>query len=528
MNTRERTLAILLIGMIVLIAGGVVGYMAVWSPLQQANQQLAKTADEIKELEANKTNLLIQQYEYENKTRQKSLPADRNVSQPQYGNLIDHMLRQAKFTAPVITSRGFNDKSNVPMLAGKKPAYAMLDFDVQVKGDLLHLVDFLYNFYRQPLLHQIKNVIILKPSSSGGSAAAGSRDLTITLSIQALVLDRAEDRRTLLAAVPSMVALGGGAVAIGINIRSVDSGQGSPFTAPGVLARGEDGGRYTKTSAQAEYQKIAGKNIFFDPIKPSQEKPPSVAADPSPYLELVEVSHSNGMSKAMICDRLNKQDYEIQIDSKGSVIVTHYWYDYQRNAEGLAVEEFRKYYPRTKTLNIGDERTGNVHKFLVRRILENELVLEAYDPTRDKVEKEIKAADAFVLGAAASTLTKIMPAKVKVWRVGHFLASVDPKRGAAEGGNLDAKRASVEVTSAKSVREIMTRPLEFANEGNGLISFASDEGQFPTDEQATGGKKMKVDGAAGVAGAADPGAAVAPGRPQGKNKTGKKGKGKGN
>src|SRR5271166_3127184 len=163
MNTRERTLAILLIGMIVLVAGGVVGYMAVWGPLQQTNQQLAKVADEIKELDGNKTTLLIQQYEFENKTRQKSLPANRDVSQAQYLILIDHMLRQANFKAPVIGFKGFNDKSNVPMLAGKKPVYTMLDYDVQVKGDLLHLVDFLYNFYRQPLLHQIKNIIILKP-----------------------------------------------------------------------------------------------------------------------------------------------------------------------------------------------------------------------------------------------------------------------------------------------------------------------------------------------------------------------------
>jgi hypothetical protein len=76
------------------------------------------------------------------------------------------------------------------------------------------------------------------------------------------------------------------------------------------------------------------------------------------------------------------------------------------------------------------------------------------------------------------------------------------------------------------VREYLTRPLEFINEGNGIISLTSDDGEFPPEQNQFPGRKTpgaaKTDGAA--VGVPDPNQPVPP---VGKNRKGKKG-GKGN
>jgi hypothetical protein len=540
MNTRERTLAILLIGTIVSVAGGFAGYLLVWDPLNQANDQLKKVATEIKDLQDNKDLVLAQQNDYETKTRKKSLPADTNLSMREYTNLIEHMLRQAKFAPAAISvsHKQPNDKSNVPLLSGKKAAYTMLDFDVIVKGDLVQLVEFLYNFYRQPLLHQIKTLTILKASARNGDTS-NSRDLNINLSIEALVLDQAEDRKTLMATVPSLVALGGGAGAMGINLRNVDSGLGSPFTVAGVLARGED--KYTQTSALSEYKRIAGKNIFFDPLierQPSGPRPMN-EIDSGPYLKLIEITHSNGVSKATINDRLRNELYEVNIDSRNAVVVNHFWFDHVLNSEGVASETVRKKYQASQILVLGNEKTGTERKYSVRRILEHELVLEPFDLDRDaKRDKLVKGPDALILGGAAVSIVTPMPPKILVWRVGQFFSFIEVKRGApASPANADPIYASIEIpslkanlkytvdgkelTAAAAIRDYLTRPIGFTNEGNGIVELTSDADQPPDPNDPGPKKAVGKRGGDPAAGAGAAGAGVPPNNPR------KKGKGKG-
>ena len=43
------------------------------------------------------------------------------------------MLRDAKLEVQRLGRKPPNNKSNVPLLPGKKPAYTMLDFDVQAQ-----------------------------------------------------------------------------------------------------------------------------------------------------------------------------------------------------------------------------------------------------------------------------------------------------------------------------------------------------------------------------------------------------------
>jgi RNA polymerase sigma factor (sigma-70 family) len=263
-------------------------------------------------------------------------------------------------------------------------------------------------------------------------ATCGSPSASIAVIAQGVSMSRFSLKSKVLLAV---VVLIGGVTSVGVYY-SMREEPAVPAT--GSLAKKSDAEQIQQIDARAQ------------------------APDRAPYLELVEVSHRKGQSKAMIWDRMSKEDYQILIDSKGTVVVTHYYYTYERNAGGLATEEFRKSYPRTQTLNIGEGGAANLRRFVVRRILENELVLEPYDANRAKA---IKGPDALVLGAAAAAL--IMPDRVQVWRVGQFLTNPDPKR------------ASTEVTSPNAIRELLMRPLAFVNEGNGTIASAPEESTLP-------------------------------------------------
>src|SRR5206468_2872093 len=114
-----------------------------------------------------------------------------NLAKREYSRLLNSLLRKAYFnvTEMKVGAREKNT-TNVPTIVGKTPAYTKLEFNVEVKGDLISLVDFLYEFYRQPLLHQITKLTVLKPGGERGR----SGDLDITMLIQAIVLDKAENR----------------------------------------------------------------------------------------------------------------------------------------------------------------------------------------------------------------------------------------------------------------------------------------------------------------------------------------------
>jgi hypothetical protein len=450
MSSREKFLAIILIVAMVAVAGGFLGYQLVYKPVTASAKDAAKLQDEVDELELKKTALETDQFNYETRTRKKSLPQDVTVAQREYERLIDRMLRQAKFTGPIITPRPPDTKTDVPQLAGKKPAFTKLDFEVQVKGELLSLVDFLYTFYRQPLLQQVRKITINKPTRSRGETS--NRELEFTFTIEALVLDRADDRRVLLAPPPGATIGASAAGATAFAVASVESGLGSPFLPTNVLARAPAGA--TLASAQKEYRRIADKNIFFDPPRPpepkkvvvekKEEEPMEVVQkepDLGPYLHLTRISHADGRSTALIFDRMKKEDYEIETNAKGEAKVTRYYYQRIDEPNG-AVGEIRRKFSENPILQFGSEESGNLRQYKVARCLENELVLEPVDPARDRA---LKGAIPAALGGVA--ISSVLPKKLYVWRVGQFLVNDDPRR------------AMRELTYNWEKREYLRRPL---------------------------------------------------------------------
>src|SRR5262249_24765036 len=139
------------------------------------------------------------------------------------------MLKMSDFAVDKTTviPKPLENRSAVP--ASKRPPYTRLSFEIVAHGDLISIVDFLDRFYRLPLLHRIRNLRITRPLTVAPGQMQLELDFTVT--VEALIVDGAEKRDTLL---PKGVT---------VPPRSV------------------------RTSSQ--YASIAGRDIFFGPPAPS-------------------------------------------------------------------------------------------------------------------------------------------------------------------------------------------------------------------------------------------------------------------
>src|SRR5262249_17145220 len=115
-------------------------------------------------------------------------------------NLLAEIMRNSGFQAggsiPIITPKT-PTTTNVPTIPGKGPIYTKLAFAVQAHGTLRNLVDMMTRFYKASLLHQIKNLSIVRSSTSGAEQLQQG-ELDINFTIEALVLSNAEKRKQLL------------------------------------------------------------------------------------------------------------------------------------------------------------------------------------------------------------------------------------------------------------------------------------------------------------------------------------------
>jgi hypothetical protein len=188
------------------------------------------------------------------------------------------------------------DAKNVPTLATKKPIYTRLLFTVQLKGDLASLVDFMDRFYKVRLLHQIRNLTIKKPlgadfraaAANGGAAPAPTTDLDVDMTIEALVLDNAEKRTTLL---PE-----------------------KPVETPSLLAR-----------TDAQYAMIPGKNVFFGPVSTrdlTNEDSSTRYVDASPWIRLTGITSGEYGLEASLWDWSHNWEYLISPRHTGGFDVT--------------------------------------------------------------------------------------------------------------------------------------------------------------------------------------------------------------
>jgi hypothetical protein len=294
------------------------------------------------------------------------------------------------------------------MLAPKKPSYTKLTWDVSAKGDLYHLVDFLRLFYSQPLLHTIKSMTVQRPSDARARAA---RELDVTLKVEALVLDNAPARPTLLPIHREMALLTGPAAYMGLNLAAVQSGRGSPVPPAGVLAE-----------QPREYLSIAGKNVFFGPLKEPRPKGPQTDEDISPFFVLTSiVGHDDGTIEAMFRDALHNYDYTIFQSAKGVITIKGEW---EVNGKKKTIAGYDEKKP-SQNLFYGSSEYQNLRVWRVRRVTTSEVILEMADSSFE--DEKPKPPGLAYLGGAAGVIVDVPEGKLYRVSVGQCLQTDPPE-----------------------------------------------------------------------------------------------------
>ena len=422
MTTRERRLAVAVSAVLGVAAVGFIGYQFVLGPLLTKNRQIRDKVDEIDKLTAEIDDIQLKKRKYEAQ-RQQSLPNDptqgAGVSRHEYGTLLEHMCRRAELNSLKITANDPDSKS-APLVGPKKPAYTKLSWSVQAKGDLYHVVDFLRLFYSQPLLHTVKSMTLQRPSES---RARNARELDVNFKIEALVLDNAPVRPTLLPIHREVAFLSGIAAHAGFNTALVHAGKAHPAPPPGVLS--ED---------KREYLAIAGKNVFFG-NPPVIKAPVRYDEDFSPFIVLTSiVVRDSGEIEAAFRDKLNNYDYTITQSPKGVIAVKGEWEVRGTKKLIFGYDEKRP----GPTLFYGSSRGGNLRTWRVRRLTASEVIMEMTDQPDDEEERPKPPAVGFLAGGAG-VVTDVPEGKMYSVAVGQCLATEPPEDETARTNPMPTK-----------------------------------------------------------------------------------------
>ncbi|MDB5307518.1 MAG: hypothetical protein JWO38_1720 [Gemmataceae bacterium] len=260
MSSRERTLAVLLIGLILLGVGGVGGYMLVYEPVQRKWAEAAKLEEEVADLDG-KLAQAGKDVPRLADARRRSLPPDQTLSRREYGEMMSRLLLRANVPLGFRVTERSPDAAGVPLLAAKKPAYTRVVYEIAFeKADMWAVHDFLAAYYKLNLLHQITALEIKTDTAQTGTqrkAAPDRKDLSVKVTTEAIVLDGAEPRRTLLP-VPTAFAAAGGFAGYHALALTPEAGRGlTPVQLAPVLS-----------PARRDSTLIVQNDIFHGPLPP--------------------------------------------------------------------------------------------------------------------------------------------------------------------------------------------------------------------------------------------------------------------
>jgi hypothetical protein len=326
MTVRERFLAIVVLGFIVLAGAGLMISQFIWSPIRNRNHRISEIKSEIEERRDKIAQIQALKPKFEG-WRQISLPADLGFARLEYEKHLRELLLHSGFegnSTTVIPSRGADPKSN-PTLPGKKePIYTRMNFTVAADGELADLVDFLERFYRTPLLHEIKRLDIRRPLTAlidTGPQRQNANILHIEMNVEALVLAGADKRKQLLPAVDWNLA--------GVDVLTslCSSPTGLIMLLSGIGPTGPLGPPILAAPVR-QYGSIAAKDIFFGPTVVEQV---AEKVDATEHVYLTDITHTGTKAEAFLYDRYNNSKTRLRAsagfdafrirDSKGETLV---------------------------------------------------------------------------------------------------------------------------------------------------------------------------------------------------------------
>ncbi len=413
MTTKERNLAYILGGVLVLVLAGVVGYMFIWSPYQSASDQIAKRHLEFLDLDEKAEKIKLDKRLFE-LARQQSLPADTKMSRGQYATFLETLGRKADIAPAAMKVVSADPDARSGLIPGtKKNAYTKLAYTITLRADLYRITDLLRHFYEQPLLHSIKSINVQKPSDAKAQAA---KELDVTLSIEALVLDGAPDRPTLLPVSQAVGLMSGAAVQTAYNWSAVTSGTGAPVPVRGVLA-----------DQKREYLTIAGKDPFYGPPRKVQTFDPVTPPDDdsTPFMQLVSlVSYpDDGKIEARVGDPLTYHTFTaVQNMTSGAITVLG---EYTIGGKKKTLPGYSSSKEKmSRDLVYGTEEGKNRRAWRIRRLTETEVILEKLDLSAD-FETKPKATPAALFGGGPGVFVGVPEGKVYRLTIGQTL--VEPR-----------------------------------------------------------------------------------------------------
>jgi hypothetical protein len=419
MTPKERMTFIGLLIFITLFGGGFVAYIFFLQPIQEADQQIANMEGDVQKLEDKLSDIEFGMARYEI-LRKMSLPMTKddnpfNFAQSEYSVLLDRMLRQSSFVPETIKIKPLAPESrNSPNVEPKKPAYHRLPFKVEVTGDLLSWIEFMELFYKQPLLHQIRDFDVAPKGGSSGRRG-NTNELSIKMTIDALVLDKADNRYTLDPVPNAFPLLGGGGMSFAAGTYGNQLGKGSPYpfdkyllllgkNAPLLIEQMFPGNRV--------YAAITGKNFFFGPPPEKKEEVKTKPKEPdlAPYIKLVSLAEAPGKLTATFFDIYNKYDYVITQKSDGTISAESFWY----------TNDKKKSFWKGKYLTYGDVETGNFKQYRIVKITHSDILLQEVDEDR---EKRIQTGGAILGG---NLVSKVLIEKTYTLHIGSTVKEMTP------------------------------------------------------------------------------------------------------
>jgi hypothetical protein len=264
MNMRERKLALVLLSILGVGVAGFLFFELYWTPRAQHLQAIANAEDQIA-LKMTEIAVIEKKKKQLDQWNQLSLPRETkaekkkpaetdstrevNFAWLEYDQYLNKLVRDCQFSLDTIVTARPPDTRG-PALKNKQSIYTRLEYSVAGRATLPRLVTFLEKFYRTNLLHRIKMLKVMRPATGGPDQ--DKNELRVDLTVEALVLDGAEHRKTLL---PDE------------NVRRE------------VLAK-----------ESRSYASIAAKNIFLGP----PQKETSEKIDVTPFVKLTDISYRDG------------------------------------------------------------------------------------------------------------------------------------------------------------------------------------------------------------------------------------------
>jgi len=428
---RDRTLATLLGGLLVTAVVGFAGYFFVYAPLQQKTAQADTLAAEVADLEAKRDKARKDLPRLQTALK-RSLPANVDQSRQEYDAVITQLMRDAKVPRTSLTVKPKAVDGKAPELAPKRPAYTRVGLEVNLtKVSLATVIDVLKRYYQLNLLQQITKFSVKRSDQAkdvplpAGSMVADRADLDVTLMTEAIVLDGAESRRSLLPVPVAFGAVGGGAGLLTLEQSPVPARGLTPLQLVRTLA-----------ATDRDYSLLLVKDLFHGPPPPPLPVPPTEVVPPkedtSPFIRVTQLGRNpDGSGTAVIEDLASRQQYLVDLawaDSKLTPAVTKFYY---------SLKGARKSYDAERDLDISEATSGTARQFRVIGFAEDGLVVAdlaakaapAPKPT-GRPARGGKSPAKVSTEAAAESDDEPATEKVYLWKLGQSLDQATELKGA--------------------------------------------------------------------------------------------------